>query len=652
MHAAGSTSVSMPVSKKRCWTLSFKDVKRNDFKEADLLSAFRKRYTSVRRLSFRPPLPRYTFDDPAHPLLDRESLERHTTNGTEGRRLCVEVQFTGPQPIEGPACLMCELLDGSFVGAHPVQLDRGRKRKARAVVAGVAAPLASYGAFSPDCGSAGKNLDTQELFTTDAARGGAADCNASSVSSSAGFVPGAGDSVNACGVSGLDLHLAHNSGDGAPAPATVTPATATVPATKRIKRETEDDRGSTSSGDDAPTDPGPAPFYLSASSSTTSISSTASSDLDDLFDDLRDDASASTNEDMFSSALAAWGLSLEGPSGIAVAVDGEDGDDSPPPSRSACSIAATPASEQGLLTCDDPVRGGSAAAATASGGAHVSVDGLWCADLKEADGLLLPPEARRLCSSSWVPLPVHAGTVVADEGNGGVEVACVEDRGDQQQPPATAAARRQQARPPSERCDEERGTADVPATPVDATCGGERPPTPTGEGISVVWREEECDFHGHGCTAPPSTAAERVPPPASPSSPPTLPPEPCNPGNVARACQLELRGLGSVVAQGHGLEDLTVSARFYVHPDARAERVAGLVGVDADPASGARAIAAVPYPSIWQIWPEVGKMAHILAVEVDLQVELRTRSGDIIHTAPVVKVTYRRPATKTLVATA
>lgn len=97
-----------------------------------MLSSFRKRYTSTRKLAFRP-VTDYaggstTTSTPPPPPTDNTTT---TTTITQGGRACIEIQFTGPQPIEGPAGLMCNLLQATFVSAHPVQLDRGRKRKTR-----------------------------------------------------------------------------------------------------------------------------------------------------------------------------------------------------------------------------------------------------------------------------------------------------------------------------------------------------------------------------------------------------------------------------------------------------------------------------------------------------------------------------------------
>lgn len=57
----------------------------------------------------------------------------NTGDGQSGgsKSVCVEVLFTGPQPIGGPADLMCELLSGTSVEAQPVHMGRGRKKKNR-----------------------------------------------------------------------------------------------------------------------------------------------------------------------------------------------------------------------------------------------------------------------------------------------------------------------------------------------------------------------------------------------------------------------------------------------------------------------------------------------------------------------------------------
>lgn len=81
-------------------------------KEADLLSSVRERYTTVKRLVVSPA------------SADGSSV-------TTSQNVLVEVQFTGPQPSEGPGALLRDLLCGSSVEAKPVELPRGRKKRAR-----------------------------------------------------------------------------------------------------------------------------------------------------------------------------------------------------------------------------------------------------------------------------------------------------------------------------------------------------------------------------------------------------------------------------------------------------------------------------------------------------------------------------------------
>lgn len=89
-------------------------------KEPELLSSVRERYTTVKRLVVTPAKPDVT--------------------KTESKNVLVEVQFTGPQPSEGPGSLLCDLLCGVGVDARPVELPRGRKKRART---GAASPEAS-----------------------------------------------------------------------------------------------------------------------------------------------------------------------------------------------------------------------------------------------------------------------------------------------------------------------------------------------------------------------------------------------------------------------------------------------------------------------------------------------------------------------------
>lgn len=155
-----------------------------------MFAFFRKRYTSVTRVAFRPPPASFTPNDTRRPSVDTTAATAgtatsdhapcppttnttgHVNNNGEGSNasakttkggcMCVEIQFTGPQPIEGPAGLMRNLLQATLVEAYPVQLDRGRKKKARSVGRGrapTAAVPAAPSASSPPSGSGAVGMD-------------------------------------------------------------------------------------------------------------------------------------------------------------------------------------------------------------------------------------------------------------------------------------------------------------------------------------------------------------------------------------------------------------------------------------------------------------------------------------------------------------
>lgn len=104
-----------------------------------MLSSFRNRYTSARNLAFRSPT---NYDEDTFVAAAATTTTNNTTfpSSIEAGTVLVEIQFTGPQLIEGSAGLLCTLLQSTFVAAYTIQLGRGRKRKVRA---GAALPFAS-----------------------------------------------------------------------------------------------------------------------------------------------------------------------------------------------------------------------------------------------------------------------------------------------------------------------------------------------------------------------------------------------------------------------------------------------------------------------------------------------------------------------------
>lgn len=107
--------------------------------ETDLLLSFRERYTTIKRLVISPATATITTT-----LLADKDGEFLQTNNQDGRDVLVEVQFSGPQPSEGPGALLCALLCGSSFEAQPVELARGRKKRSR-----IAEPVA---AEAGECG--------------------------------------------------------------------------------------------------------------------------------------------------------------------------------------------------------------------------------------------------------------------------------------------------------------------------------------------------------------------------------------------------------------------------------------------------------------------------------------------------------------------
>lgn len=99
--------------------------------EADVLDAFRKKYTSAKKVVFKPAIdPNFLDADGTHVPKNKDPTKSAigSPNANE-RRVCVQVEFAGPQPIKGPAEVLCGLLGGASVAATPVFLARGRRKK-------------------------------------------------------------------------------------------------------------------------------------------------------------------------------------------------------------------------------------------------------------------------------------------------------------------------------------------------------------------------------------------------------------------------------------------------------------------------------------------------------------------------------------------
>ena len=78
-----------------------------------MLASFRERYTAVKRMA-----------------LSSVNDAKSSPGGVgSSKTVCIEVQFIGPQPSQGPGALLCNLLSGTSVEARPIELRRGRDNK-------------------------------------------------------------------------------------------------------------------------------------------------------------------------------------------------------------------------------------------------------------------------------------------------------------------------------------------------------------------------------------------------------------------------------------------------------------------------------------------------------------------------------------------
>ncbi|CAN0228996.1 unnamed protein product, partial [Hapterophycus canaliculatus] len=118
-----------------------KSADQSDITEARLLASVHERYTTVKRLVLRSAAGVVA---PASPQRGTASSRLHVDESSppaspspspagplaSSSAVLVEIQFAGPQPSEGCGALLCHLLRGVSVKAWPLELPRGRKKKA------------------------------------------------------------------------------------------------------------------------------------------------------------------------------------------------------------------------------------------------------------------------------------------------------------------------------------------------------------------------------------------------------------------------------------------------------------------------------------------------------------------------------------------
>ncbi|CBN79520.1 hypothetical protein Esi_0011_0046 [Ectocarpus siliculosus] len=628
MAVAAIMPPSMPSSKKRCWNLLVKDV-RNNAQEAEVLSSFRKRYTSTRKLAFRP-VADYaggstsTSNPPPPPTDNNDNTDNTTTTTTatttitQGGRACIEIQFTGPQPIEGPAGLMCNLLQATFVSAHPVQLDRGRKRKTRPGGGGGGGgrPPSSLASSTPPLAETSEEDDDMVVSDDDicTAFGGAFG-----------------------GEGGLILGEGGGGGGGS--------LSAPVPATTA----------------DFPASSASPPPCLGRS---CSVMTAEGNDLPSI-----DEADASGDR------LPAAAAAAPPPPFGARPASGDT--DDPAPSSASCPGLARGTSydecRAGFMSQEEAVSlfaatGAATAEAKppASTAAAAAGDDQWeRAPGDDPDGPFCPLALERHCSSTWALLdPTHAGAPAAAVTVAGEEGAPDHRRASIVPDPCLAAesSLEEQQQPTM-------WYGEGPHHPAVPAGGGLELP-PAGDTIAFGWCEQECDFDGNYAARPSKTA--RVLPPTAATSffpdPSAVAVAAVAAAAAAAACtsspssnSLNNRCRFAFLGLESEIRDFTVCARFSVDPASRVERFASLPldgaaggggGGGGDPAGAVggrrgRVDAAVEFPSIMEIWPEVYKVDNIRVMEVDMVVEVRSSDGNILYTGPTLKITYRRSAART-----
>ncbi|CAN0106627.1 unnamed protein product, partial [Ectocarpus sp. 4 AP-2014] len=716
MAVAAIMPPSMPSSKKRCWNLLVKDV-RNNAQEAEVLSSFRKRYTSTRKLAFRPVADYAGGSTTTSPLpTDNTTTTTTTTTTTQGGRACIEIQFTGPQPIEGPAGLMCNLLQATFVSAHPVQLDRGRKRKTR--------PGGSGGSRSSLASSTPPVAETSEegcsrsvaLKTTaaDTASATAGDSPASSSgSSSSGGAAGAAMKSGAAAPKHEDLSayvsdttsyassrtssssdlldlLDHDivtssssssssssSGSSSSSDATWAdvgelPSTSSPFSPNQEQQHAVEDDDMVVSDDDictafggafggegglilgggggggggggslsAPVPATTADFPASSTSPppclgrSCSVMTADGNDLPRWDDVIRGVESPPSSGGSIDEADAS-GDRLPAPPPPPLGARPASGDtEDPAPASASCPGLARGTSydecRAGVMSQEEAVSlfaatGAATAEAKppASAAAGAAGDGQWeGAPDDDPDAPFCPLALERHCSSTWALLDsTHAGPAAAAVTVAGEEGTPDHQRASIVPDPCLAVESSEEQQQPTMWYGKGPHHSAVPA-------GGGLELPPAGDSIAFGWCEQECDFDGN-CASTPSKAPRGLPPTAAtsffPDPPATAAAAACtfspSSNSLNNRCRFAFLGLESE------LRDFTVCARFSVDPASRVERFAsfpldGAAGGSGggDPAGAVggrrgRVDAAVEFPSVMEIWPEVYKVDNIRVMEV------------------------------------
>ncbi|CAN0100369.1 unnamed protein product [Scytosiphon promiscuus] len=609
-------TLSFPSAKRRCWDLIIvrdRDCKSEQdngvaVEETEVLEAFRKKYTSAKKVVFKPSTAGLNGGD----VLDADGScgvkgEEPTVKASEAAshtdgRICVQVEFAGPQPIKGPAEVLCGLLGGVSVAATPVFLARGRRKKRPKTCYDPTDEIAYSGVL--DMENAGNGSSNQDCGGEGELEGAT---SAAAVDSEAPTAPMLSET------SWESMSLWHPPA----APAEAVPVEDFLLEWGDIPHHADEKDGD-EDGD----------FLCPSSTAELSTSPSSMS----LLSGFRSTSSGlSTWEDY--DCDAGMPPHQEAPAGLFESAFRASDKSAPPlfspPSKlatggvNAIGRADSPDVNLTPETRDHRANTASSSSSTASIGGDSSTTSS-------------PEQQRHPCSDASVTPAVTDGSIncAGEDGDLPDSKARIA-RGSRARESASSVARATTAAPPAAPKDgEESEDKSWEWWSVKGEPRGWRRSS-AGETIGFGWLRRECDFDGH---------------PGTPSEPPKEANLSTDSGSssdksistVEKPCRLAFKGMDSTSLK---VRDLSVHVRFSSSPTGNAvHNVATPLEADDGGHAGVKRCT-VQYPSLEEMWPEMYRVRQILVIEVDMVVEIRSSDGKCLYTGPSLKVTYRRPKT-------
>ncbi|CAM9475560.1 unnamed protein product [Ectocarpus fasciculatus] len=631
---AGAGGARTARRKQRCWLFQVDGVT-SSASEVELLASIRERYTTVKRLVVRPAA---TNNDAA-------------AAAAEGgpRNVVVEVQFTGPQPSEGPGALLCDLLCGDSVDAKPVELPRGRKKRARTDA------TASTEGSDSDVEDGGSRKMGGHRSTNSLGRMDEEDEEDS---------PGGGRTVSNKSRSQGGSPMIRGSSKHQDPPAT-------------FRRNSSRDSNSDGSVSVAPSpSSGLGPLSAVGIFKNPSASSDGSSTVTTRAVVPADDGSGRVNPGTLPTVNPQQHRVVSNDSMQPPPSAQKQHSPQPLPQpfqqalhhrqdhfgRPAVAVGVAGGAGVGGTQWDDVVRRmttpqgsghsleiGSEHSSNASNGqppVKAEYDplvitssnsvGTWNSNDSQVAllGPMPPPQSVQPPLRGWS----FDSSQVADSGAGGSTVVDLSDvdglfRGSAADGEAVAAAAAAATANSGGSMTDSNGSSPG-STNSNADAGAGRQQRHEAmsdakwandghlpmEKVVIEPSRNECDFEG------------RPTPPADPKSG-----QPPIPSSSDRQCHLVFTGLNNT---GQDLRSLRVTAHFGVDSVHKVGKITSPIQLGPN----GRAYAGVFYPSMQEIWPELYSTSNIRVVEVDLVVEIRSDSGEYQYVGPQLKVTYLRAA--------